>query len=123
MPAADLLAMASQEREPPPRIARMPQRQDVDMIPGPAATDVRRLVVEQFQKLGVAEIRDDALLETILISDGKYRGRSYRVAGMMATWFAEIGLVQFYGPQGEMLGTFTLGDRPTPAKRLPKVAA
>jgi hypothetical protein len=93
------------------------------MIQGPAATDVRRLVIEQFQKLGVADFRDDALLETILISDGKYRGRSYRIAGMMATWFAEIGLVQFYGADGEMLGTFTLSDRPVPAKRASKVAA
>jgi hypothetical protein len=93
------------------------------MIQGPAATDVRRLVVEQFQKLGVSDFRDDGLLETILISDGKYRGRSYRIAGLMATWFAEIGLVQFYGSQGEMLGTFTLSDRPTPAKRVSKAAA
>jgi hypothetical protein len=93
------------------------------MIPGPAATDVRRLVIEQFQSLGVADFRDDALMETILISDGKYRGRSYRIANMMATWFAEIGMVQFYGAEGEMLGTFTLSDRPTPAKRAAKVAA
>jgi len=93
------------------------------IIQGPAATDVRRLVVEQFQKLGVVDFRDDALLETILISDGRYRGRSYRIAQLMATWFAEVGLVQFYGPQGEMLGTFSLSDRPVPAKRQAKVAA
>ena len=80
------------------------------MRPTPSPTQVRELVVEMFRRYGLTVGRDPA--ETILIRDGRYRGRSYRANGFMAMWMIEIGLLQFYGADGEMLATIHLFDRP-----------
>jgi hypothetical protein len=72
---------------------------------------VRELVVEQFRRYGVEQVRDPA--ETILIRDGRYRGRSYRADGFLAMWMIEVGLLQFYAADGEMLATIHLFDRPS----------
>jgi hypothetical protein len=77
----------------------------------PTPTEVRQLVVETFQRLGT-HIEAEAVSETILIRDGRYRGRSYRAAGMMAMWMIDIGLLQFYAADGAMLATISLFDRP-----------
>jgi hypothetical protein len=81
------------------------------MLPTPSPTLVRELVVEQFRRYGVDEQREPA--ETILIRDGRYRGRSYRADGFLAMWMIEIGLLQFYAADGEMLATIHLFDRPS----------
>lgn len=80
------------------------------MLPTPSPTLVRELVVEQFRRYGVEEVREPA--ETILIRDGRYRGRSYRAEGFLAMWMIEVGLLQFYAADGEMLATIHLFDRP-----------
>ena len=80
------------------------------MQPTPSPTLVRELVVEQFRRYGVEEVREPA--ETILIRDGRYRGRSYRAEGFLAMWMIEVGLLQFYAADGEMLATIHLFDRP-----------
>ncbi len=84
------------------------------MRASPTPTLVRELVVEQFRRYGVTVSRDPT--ETILIREGRYRGRSYRSDGMMAMWMIEIGLLQFYGADGEMLATIHLFDRPVSQK-------
>ena len=76
-------------------------------------SDVRQLFVEQFRQYGVAEAQAEAPAETILIRDGRYRGRSYRTEGLLAMWMIEIGLVQFYAEDGSMLATISLYDRPS----------
>lgn len=87
-------------------------RQDVHrMHLAPSPTEVRQLVLEQFGRLGLDA--NPAPAETILIRDGRYRGRSYRAGGLLAMWMIEIGLVQFYGAEGEMLATIHLNDRPS----------
>ena len=80
------------------------------MHPTPSPNLVRELVVEQFRRYGVGEVHEPA--ETILIRDGRYRGRSYRADGFLAMWMIEIGLLQFYAADGEMLATIHLFDRP-----------
>lgn len=75
--------------------------------------DVRELVVAQFQQFGVEAEQAEAPAETILIRDGKYRGRSYRSGGLLAMWLIEIGLVQFYSADGEMLSMISLNNRPS----------
>lgn len=82
------------------------------MIASPTPQDVRNLVVEQMRRYGVKAAAENALVETILVRDGCYRGRSYRAGGLMAMWMIEIGLVQFYSADGEMLATIHLFDRP-----------
>jgi hypothetical protein len=76
-------------------------------------SEVRQLVVEQFRQYGVDAERAEAPSETILIRDGRYRGRSYRADGLLAMWMIEIGLVQFYAEDGSMLATIRLFDRPS----------
>ena len=44
------------------------------------------------------------------------RGRSYRAAGLMAMWFAELGLVQVYDLEGNMLRTINLFEEQLPAR-------
>lgn len=87
----------------------------------PTPTSVRQLVVEQFTRFGADAQEAETCAETILIRDGKYRGRSYRTGGMLAMWMIEIGLVQLYAADGEMLATISLDERPAPQMR--KIAA
>lgn len=82
------------------------------MLAAPTPVEVRNLVVELFQRYGVEAAREESLVETILVRDGRYRGRSYRAGGLMAMWMVEIGLVQCYAADGEMLATIHLFDRP-----------
>ena len=56
------------------------------------------------------------LEETILIDDGKYTARSYRVEGYMAMWLLEVGIVQFYDAEGNMLATVNLLKELEPLK-------
>lgn len=83
------------------------------MQPVHLPADVREMVVAQFQQFGVEPEQAQAPAETILIRDGKYRGRSYRSGGLLAMWLIEIGLVQFYSADGEMLSMISLHDKPT----------
>lgn len=74
----------------------------------PQANEVRRLVVRTFEEFGAAADSLGDLSETILIDDGRYRGRSYRAEEWMAMWLVEIGLLQFYDAKGNMLLTINL---------------
>jgi hypothetical protein len=82
----------------------------------PQPCEVRRLVARAFETLGVAADCLGSLDETILIQEGRYMARSYRVAGMMAMWLVEIGIVQFYDDQGNMLRTINLLEETEPIK-------
>jgi hypothetical protein len=68
--------------------------------------EVRQIVAQAFLELGVPHQELSRMSDTILIRDGFYYGRSYRAGGLMAMWMA--GLIQFYGPEGEMLRTILL---------------
>jgi hypothetical protein len=48
------------------------------------------------------------LTETVLLSDGRYSARSYRVEGFMAMWLVDAGILQFYDADGNMLRTVNL---------------
>lgn len=82
----------------------------------PTPSEVRQIVVEEFRRLGLAA-REETVGETILIRDGRYRGRSYRMSGLMAMWMIDFGLVQVYASDGRMLATISLQRRPD-AQRL-----
>jgi hypothetical protein len=74
-------------------------------------TQVRQIVLDQFRRLGLNG-GDDAVAETILIRDGRYRGRSYRTDGLMAMWMIDAGLIQLYGADGEMLAAISVEGEP-----------
>jgi len=63
------------------------------------AADVRGLVSRHFLELG-ADGRD--------IDRGRCVARCYRVAEMFAMWLIDVGVLQFYDADGEMLHTVNL---------------
>ena len=74
----------------------------------PHPYEVRELVAQVFESFD-AEIPSLADIdETILIDDGRYAARSYKVDGYLAMWLVEIGIVQFYDGEGNMLQTVNL---------------
>ncbi len=74
----------------------------------PHPYEVRELVVKNFGDLGVVVESPLDLDETILLDDGQYVARSYRIAGLLAMWLIDVGIVQFYDSQGNMLRTVNL---------------
>ena len=74
----------------------------------PKPYEVRRLVIQVFEELGAATPTLFDLEETIRMDDGKYAIRSYRVRDYMAMWLLEVGIVQFYDAEGNMLATVNL---------------
>ncbi|HUY90282.1 MAG TPA: hypothetical protein VMV10_16215 [Pirellulales bacterium] len=82
----------------------------------PQANEVRRLVVRTFEDFGADHEALGDLNETILIDDGRYRGRSYRAEEWLAMWLVEIGLLQFYDAKGNMLLTINLFEEWEPQR-------
>ena len=74
----------------------------------PHPYEVREIVVQVFEGLGVDVYSPSDLDESILIDEGRYAARSYRIDGFMAMWLVEIGLLQFYDADGNMLQTVNL---------------
>jgi len=72
------------------------------------AADVRGLVSRHFIKLGVDAVDVDDLQENIRIDRGRCVARCYRVAEMFAMWLIDVGVLQFYDADGEMLHTVNL---------------
>ena len=74
----------------------------------PDATEVREMVRHAFLDLGICERTLAGLAESIMIDEGRARARSYRIADMMAMWMIDIGIVQFYDSEGNMLRRLNL---------------
>jgi hypothetical protein len=74
----------------------------------PQPAEVRYLVTQVLRTLGSPLDTLANLTETVLLSDGRYAARSYRVEGFMAMWLVDIGILQFYDASGNMLRTVNL---------------
>jgi hypothetical protein len=72
------------------------------------AADVRGLVSRHFLKLGADGADVEDLQENIRIDRGRCVARCYRVAEMFAMWMIDVGVLQFYDVDGEMLHTVNL---------------
>jgi hypothetical protein len=72
------------------------------------AADVRRLVAHYFLDLGAEQSDVDDVQENIRIDRGRCVARCYRVAEMFAMWMIDVGVLQFYDADGEMLATVNL---------------
>jgi len=83
------------------------------LYPGEVRSLVRRTFLELVQ--GVCSLEDFS--EDILIQDRKYYAHSYRTDNWMAMWLVEIGLLQFYDSDGNMLRTVNLLERIQPVLR------
>ena len=75
------------------------------MTVSPDADQIRTIVFRTFLELEVSEESLDDLDERILLDDGRYVARSYRVDELLAMWMIDVGLIQFYDSDGNMLRT------------------
>jgi hypothetical protein len=72
------------------------------------AADVRGLVSRHFLQLGADEADVADVQENIRIDRRRCVARCYRVAEMFAMWLIDVGVLQFYDAEGEMLHTVNL---------------
>jgi hypothetical protein len=89
----------------------------VRMTVTPLPDQVQALVLQAFEELGVKPNAPSDVNETILIQDGHYFARTYRLARLMAMWFVDNGFIQFYDADGNMLRTINLGQE-TSSRRM-----
>ncbi len=73
------------------------------MLISPDVGEVRAIVRRIFGDLGVEPKTMFDLSETILVDEGRIRARSYRVEDLMAMWMIDLGILQFYDAEGNML--------------------
>jgi hypothetical protein len=78
--------------------------------------DVRQIVVQSFLELDATEEALAELEEKLLIEEGRYFARSYLAADLMAMWLIEVGVLQFYDAQGNMLRTVNLFEELMPVR-------
>jgi hypothetical protein len=74
--------------------------------------EVRAIVARTFEQHGAVARRASEVVESALFDNGRCVAWSYRLAGLMAMWFVDIGIVQFYDVDGNMLQTLSLVEPP-----------
>lgn len=82
----------------------------------PRPAEVRRLILRVFRDLGTPTSSLFDLEENVVIDRGRSIGRSYRADQFMAMWLADIGLIQFYDSEGNMLRTINLFEQLAPQR-------
>ena len=82
----------------------------------PRSGEIRLLVSGTLKNFGLSKGDLDELHETVLLDGGRYRARTYRAGDYFAMWLVEIGLLQFYGPEGDMLSTVNLFEEKQPQR-------
>ncbi len=86
------------------------------MTVAPPPGQIRALVLNTLQQLGARIFSEFHVEETVLLQDGRCLARSYRTDDFFAMWLIEVGLVQFYNGEGDMLLVINLLDDATPSK-------
>ena len=86
------------------------------MTISPHPDEIRTIVFRTFLELEVAEDSLTDLDERIMLDDGRYVARSYRVDDYLAMWMIDVGLVQFYDADGNMLRTVNLFEEIEPQR-------
>lgn len=82
----------------------------------PNPENIRNIVFRTFLELDVDEDMLSDLDERIVLDEGRYVARSYRVDNYLAMWMIEVGLVQFYDADGNMLRTVNLFEEIEPQR-------
>ncbi len=68
-----------------------------------AAPALRQLVSQAFRELGASDAELSAMRDTILIREGNYCGRSFRVGRWFAMWMSVGNVITFYDEDGTIL--------------------
>lgn len=74
----------------------------------PDSDQIRTIVFRTFLELDVQEDSLSDLDERLMLDEGRYVARSYRVDDLLAMWMIDVGLIQFYDGGGNMLRTVNL---------------
>jgi hypothetical protein len=82
----------------------------------PEPHEIRTLVHRILRQLGLSDHDLATLRETIPLDAGRYVARTYRAGDMMAMWLVEVGILQFYDADGNMLQTINLLDELKPIR-------
>ena len=82
----------------------------------PNPDQIRTIVFRTFLELDVDEESLADLDERLMLDDGRYVARSYRVEDYLAMWMIDVGLVQFYDGNGNMLRTVNLFEEIEPQR-------
>jgi hypothetical protein len=86
------------------------------MTISPNPEHIRNIVFRTFLELDVDEDLLADLDERIVLDEGRYVARSYRIDDYLAMWMIEVGLVQFYDAAGNMLRTVNLFEEIEPQR-------
>ena len=78
--------------------------------------EVRSLVMSTFQQLGAKVAGEADFDETVLVREGRCTARSYRLDDYFAMWLVEVGLLQFYDSEGDMVCLVNLLEEDAPRK-------
>jgi hypothetical protein len=109
----------NQGKLPPARSGRKPEpgnKEVARMTISPDPDHIRTIVFRTFLELDVDEERLSDLDERIMLDSGRYVARSYRVDDFLAMWMIDVGLVQFYDGDGNMLRTVNLFEEIEPQR-------
>jgi hypothetical protein len=77
---------------------------------------IRNIVFRTFLELDVCEDVLDDLDERLLLDEGRYVARSYRLDDYLAMWMIDVGLIQFYDAEGNMLRTVNVFEEIEPQR-------
>jgi hypothetical protein len=86
------------------------------MIVAPRPGQVRSLVLSTLQSFGASVFSDLQVEETLLVQDGRCMARSYRTCDYFAMWLIEVGLLQFFNAEGDVLLVLNLLEDSAPGK-------
>lgn len=87
------------------------------MNAAPSPSHVRALVLSTLQGFGAHVFSDLQVEETLIVQDSHCRARSYRTSDHFAMWLVDLGLLQFYNAEGDMLLVLNLLDEQLAGKR------
>ncbi len=86
------------------------------MTVSPDPDQIRNIVFRTFLELDVCEEILDDLDERLLLDEGRYVARSYRLDDYLAMWMIDVGLIQFYDAEGNMLRTVNVFEEIEPQR-------
>ena len=80
-------------------------------------SEIRKLVARVFRQLGISADSLSGMTETLLVDEGRCAARSYVAGDLLAMWLLDVGILQFYDAQGNMLRTLSLLDDSEPHRK------
>ncbi len=80
-------------------------------------TEMRQLVLDGFQRHQQRKLVQGDLEQRVRVEAGKVVAYCYRAENLFAMWMVQIGLVQFYDGQGNLLQLLDLTAPETEVRR------